>query len=52
MHFRHKVTTQQASNRPMHAPLPTQKSGQKIVFWPKMVKMGLVEISAPQNRPF
>ena len=52
MHFWPKLATHEVSGHPMNDPLPTQKNGQKIFFRPEMVKLGLVEISAPPKSTF
>ena len=52
MHFWPKLATHEASGHPMNDPLPTQKNGKKIFFGPEMVKLGLVEISAPPKSTF
>ena len=46
------MTTQEASDRSRHDPLPTQKNGQKNFIDQKMVKMGLSELSAPPKSTF
>ena len=52
MHFWPKQAFHETSGHQMNDPLPTQKNGQKIFFRPEMVKLGLVEISAPPKSTF
>ena len=51
-HFWNKFTTQQASVRSRYDCLLTEKNCQKKISCPKMVEIGLVEISAPPKSTF